>query len=76
MVQGSRDDAINDKSKDSIARDLFPLTSEEQKRYSFELAGVETLRGRNVYRVRFRPLDKGNLTWAGEALIDAEEFEP
>jgi hypothetical protein len=76
MVQGSRDDAINDKSKDSIARDLFPLTSEEQKRYSFELAGRETLRGRNVYRVRFRPLDKGNLTWAGDALIDAEEFEP
>jgi hypothetical protein len=76
MVQGSRDDAINDKSKDSIARDLFPLTSEEQKRYSFELAGRETLRGRNVYRVRFRPLDKGNFTWAGEALIDAEELEP
>jgi hypothetical protein len=76
LVQGFRDDAINDQSKDGIARDLFPLNSEEQKQYIFELAGQETSRGRRVYRVRFRPLDKGNLTWEGEALIDAAEAEP
>jgi hypothetical protein len=76
LVQDFRNDTINDKSKDSIARDLFPLTSEEQKQYSFELAGQETLHGRKVYRIRFRPLDRNNYTWAGEALIDAEEFEP
>src|SRR5208283_3247462 len=29
-----------------------------------------------VYRVKFRPHDKNDLTWAGEALIDAAEFEP
>jgi hypothetical protein len=76
IVESFRDDLSNDKSKDGLGRDLFPLTSEEQKEYRFELAGEETVQGRKVYRVRFRPRDKNELTWAGEALIDAEEFEP
>ena len=76
LVESFRDDLSNDKSKDGLGRDLFPLTSEEQKTYRFELAGEETAQGRKVYRVRFRPRDKNELTWAGEALIDATEFEP
>jgi len=76
LVESFRDDLSNDKSKDGLGRDLFPLTSEEQKTYRFELAGEETAQGRKVYRVRFRPRDKNELTWAGEALIDEAEFEP
>jgi hypothetical protein len=63
-------------NKDGLGSDLFPLTSTEQKKYSFVLAGEETFRGRKVYRVKFRPADKSEFTWAGEAMIDAEEFEP
>jgi hypothetical protein len=69
-------DFSKDNSKDDLGRNLFPLTSEEQKDYHFELAGEETVQGRKVYRVLFRPRDRNELTWAGEALIDAEEFEP
>lgn len=76
LVDDFRDDLSNDKSKDGIGRDLFPLTTEEQKRYRFELAGAETFQGCKVYRIKFRPADKHDLTWAGEALIDAEEFQP
>ncbi len=76
LVQSFRDDLSNDKSKDGLGRDLFPLTSGEQKQYHFDLVGEDTVKGRRVYRVRFRPRDKGELTWAGEAMIDAEEFEP
>ena len=76
LVRSFRDDVINDQSKDGLGGDLFPLTTKEQQRYSFALAGEETLRGRKVFRVRFQPLDKDDLTWAGEAVIDAEEFEP
>ena len=76
IVHSFRDDLSNDRSKDGLGRDLFPLTSEEQKKYHFELAGEETVQGRKVYRVRFRPRDKEELTWAGEALIDSEELEP
>jgi len=76
LVQSFRDDLSNDKSKDGLGRDLFPLTSEEQKQYHFDLVGEDTVKGRRVYRVRFRPRDKSELTWAGEAMIDAEEFEP
>jgi len=76
LVQGFCDDLSNDKSKDGLGRNLFPLTSGEQKQYHFDLAGEDTVQGRKVYRVRFRPRDKNELTWAGEAMIDAEEFEP
>jgi hypothetical protein len=76
VVHSFRDDLSNDRSKDGLGRDLFPLTSEQQKEYVFELAGEETVQGRKVYRLRFRPRDKEELTWAGEALIDQEEFEP
>ena len=76
LVESFRDDLSNDKSKDGLGRDLFPLTSGEQKQYRFELAGEKMVEGRKVYRVRFRPRDKNELTWAGEALIDAAEFEP
>jgi len=76
IVQSFRDDLSNDKSKDGLSHDLFPLTSGEQKQYRFDLVGEDTVKGRRVYRVRFRPRDKGELTWAGEAMIDAEEFEP
>ena len=76
LVQSFRDDLSNDKSKDGLGRDLFPLTSGEQKQYRFDLAGEETIHGRKVYHVRFRPREKNDLNWAGEAMIDAEEFEP
>jgi hypothetical protein len=55
---------------------LFPLTSEEQKDYVFKLLGQETLQGRDVYHISFWPKDKDEITWAGEAYIDAEEFQP
>ena len=76
IVQSFRDDFFNDKSKDGLGHDLFPLTSGEQKQYRFDLVGEDTVKGRRVYRVRFRPRDKGELAWAGEAMIDAEEFQP
>ncbi len=76
LIHDLRDDLTDDKSKDGLGRDLFPLTSSEQKRYQFELAGEEKIHERRVYRVKFRPLEKDEFTWAGEALIDAEEFQP
>jgi hypothetical protein len=76
IVQSFREDFFDDKSKDGLGHDLFPLTSGEQKKYRFDLSGEDTVKGRRVYRVRFRPRDKGELAWAGEATIDAEEFEP
>ena len=76
LVSGFRDDLTNDNSKDGIAKNLFPLTSEEQKDLRFELAGEQTVAGRKAYRVRFNPKDRDDFTWAGEALIDEEEFQP
>ena len=76
LVRDFRDDLANDRSKDGLGRDLFPLTTEEQKRYRFELAGEDTVQGRHVYRIRFAPRDQHELAWAGEALVDAREFQP
>lgn len=46
-----------------MARGYFPLTSKEQKKYSFSLQGVETLRGSKIFRVRFVPRHKDDWGW-------------
>ena len=76
LIRNLRNDLLNDKSKDGLARDLFPLTSEEQKGYEFKLLGQEVEAGRNVYHIAFTPKDEEEPTWAGEAFIDAAEFQP
>jgi len=76
LIQGFRDDLSNDKTKDGLAKDLFPLTTEQQKNYDFKLLAPEVQEGRSVYHIGFRPKDKGEITWAGEAYIDAAEFQP
>ena len=76
LIKDFRDSLGDDKSKDGLGKDLFPLTSEEQKDYAFQLLGEETQDGRHVYHIGFRPKDKKEITWAGEAYIDAAEFEP
>ncbi len=66
--------------QDGVPRDLFPLTAKEQRHYDYRLTGEETFRGRPAYRIAFQPkspreeADAG--VWKGEALIDAQEFEP
>ncbi len=76
LAQSFREDLISDDSKDGMAKDLFPLTTAEQKDYKFKLEGETVVSGRAAYRIAFSPADKDDFTWAGEALIDKEEFEP
>ncbi|HET6178841.1 MAG TPA: hypothetical protein VFE61_18070 [Candidatus Sulfotelmatobacter sp.] len=76
LIQGLRDDLLSDKTKDGLGKSLFPLTSDEQKDYEFKLLGEEMQEGRRVYHLAFRPKDKGDIAWAGEACIDAAEFQP
>jgi hypothetical protein len=71
-----RDSFFDKKSKDGLGKNLFPLTSEQQKDLQFELAGEEILAGRKAYRIRFKPRDSHEFTWAGEALIDEEDLQP
>jgi hypothetical protein len=67
--------ANDSKSRDGVSAELFPLTASEQRHYRFRLEGRQEYRGRDVYRVTFRPRHK-HKAWAGEALIDAAEFQP
>ena len=76
LIRNLRNHLLNDNSKDGLARNLFPLTSEEQKGYEFKLLGQEVEAGRNVYHIAFAPKDDAEPTWAGEAFIDAAEFQP
>ncbi|MGB7758194.1 MAG: hypothetical protein WBL61_00110 [Bryobacteraceae bacterium] len=73
-------------SVDGIESDLFPLTYHQQLQYSFRLeGGLEEYRGHQVWRVAFEPKTRTSLLdadeggggiWKGEALIDAQEFQP
>jgi hypothetical protein len=76
LIKDFRDDLLNDKTKDGLGKDLFPLTSEEQKDYAFTLLGQAVEGGRSVYHIGFCPKNRDEITWAGEAFIDTAEFEP
>jgi len=80
LINEMSEEMTNDrKSRDGIAADLFPLTEHEQVKYNFKLLGREKYRGSDVYRVKFEPKPKQEFdeaAWKGEALIDAEEFQP
>ena len=69
-------DTINDDSKDGLGKDLFPLTTEDQKDLAFQLEGEEIVSGRKAYRIKFGPADRHEISWAGEALIDELELQP
>jgi len=63
-------------NRDGIGGDLFPLSTEQQKKYSFRLLGEQMFQGRSAYHIGFGPKDKHDIDWAGEAYIDKEEFQP
>jgi len=78
VIDGLAQDLMNNKdSNDGIGADLFPLTYHQQLKYDFRFVAAQIYRGRTVYRVTFTP-KKGveDSNWKGEALIDAEEFQP
>ena len=80
----SKDMLQNHSGRDGIDTSLFPLTYHQQLKYNFTLIDESEYRGRRVWRVRFEPkkkpglddLDDNGAAWKGEALIDAEEYQP
>jgi hypothetical protein len=84
LVRDLGDGLTNDaKSKDGLANGMFPLTSAEIKKYTFQLKGEETRQNMRAYRIAFQPKPTHEITidseegpWAGEALISADEFQP
>jgi len=76
LVHDFRDEVTDEKSKDGLAHDLFPLTTDEQKDYKFRLIDHELFEGRQAYHIAFTPKDDEDTDWAGEAYIDALEFQP
>ncbi len=77
LVEGMRTHFTSDKnSKDGVRAGLFPLTSAQQKDMAFQLKGREMKNGRETYHVVFRPRDKNDYGWKGDAWIDTSAFEP
>ena len=80
ITGGLSDSFGNDKkSRDGVERDLFPLTTKEQRKYRFHLETEEDYLGTAVYRITFEPRKNtgdDDECWAGEALIHRDEFQP
>lgn len=85
LANSLANDLADDKeSRDGITNDLFALTAEKQAKLVFQLEGKEDYRGREVYRVTFKPKkaslvdcdDDESSCWQGEALIDPKEHQP
>ena len=76
LVENMRWNLIHDKSKDGVNAHLFPLTSKNQISYTFRMIGRERLNDRDVFHITFRPKDKNDFGWSGDAYIDTEAFQP
>ena len=80
LMTGFADGFTNqENSRDGLATDLFPLTSQEQKKYVFTLKGREAYRKEEVYRVSFKPGKNDRheeASWAGEVLVDVSDCQP
>ncbi|HEY1341554.1 MAG TPA: hypothetical protein VGF59_28785 [Bryobacteraceae bacterium] len=82
LIDELSNDMLSDRQgRDGIDREMFPLTYHEQLKYDFKFVKTEKYHGRDVYRVAFEPKphvggEEDGPIWKGEALIDAEEFQP
>jgi hypothetical protein len=76
LVENMRSNLIHDKSKDGISAHLFPLTSKDQADYAFHMVGRERMNDRDVYHISFRPKDKNDFGWSGDAYIDTTAYQP
>lgn len=76
MVEDMRRSLLGTKSKDGINANLFPLTTKEQAGEEFQYMGRERLNGRDVDHIFFRPKDKSEYGWKGDAYIDTGTGEP
>jgi len=79
ITQSLTNDLINDeKSRDGLSRDMFPLTKAEQEHYVFRYEGVRKTGQIDALRLTFEP-KKGDFDgrpWSGEVLVHPEEFQP
>ena len=76
LTNNFRDDLTDNNTRNGLSSDLFPLTSERQKEYSFRLLADTEQDERPVYHIAFEPSDKHDYGWAGEAFIDKQDFQP
>ena len=76
LVENMRKNLMQDNSKDGINAHLFPLTSKEQEQYEFQLKGRERMNGHDVFHITFRPRDKNDFAWKGDAFIDTAAYQP
>jgi hypothetical protein len=60
----------NEDSRDGVSKDLFPLTREQQRRYTF--------RSKGPYQLSFAPLKKDGESepWRGDIVVDPETLHP
>lgn len=69
----------DEKTRDGVNEDLFPLTARKQTDYKFTLAREENWHGHEVFRILFEPAHQSKeieIVWAGETLIDKSDFSP
>jgi len=76
MVENMRKNLLGTDSKDGINANLFPLTTKEQAGEEFHYVARERLNGRDVDHIAFRPKDKSDFGWKGDAWIDTVTGEP
>jgi hypothetical protein len=80
ITKSFADDVMWSKGTNAPMVDLFPLTRQHQRHYTFRLLGEEKYKDYDVYRVayisRAGDWEHDDDCWQGEALIERNEFQP
>ncbi len=85
LIEDLTDDLINDKkSRDGFSKDMFPLTRDEQRHYTFKLNGTRKVGGVDAWHIQFEPrkkdkddeIDDDDRAWAGDVFVDPQDFQP
>ncbi len=76
LVENMRANLLHDRSRDGLDARLFPLTTTNQAGYLFHLQGREQRNGRDVFHITFKPKQKDDYDWQGDAYIDAAAYYP
>ena len=76
LVEHMRNNLTNTEAKDGFHAGLFPLTGKAQAGYEYRLVRREPMNGHDTWLVHFKPKEKDNFDWEGDAWIDTTAFQP
>ena len=76
LVEHMRSNLTNTRAKDGFNAGLFPLTGKAQTGYDYHLVRREPMNGHDTWLIHFKPRNREDFDWEGDAWIDTVAYQP